>query len=129
MFLHNGNYVATNTFHDSDCKKEFVYVEGLLDGMSLMSEQPFLIQRDDGVLVSVDQSFASLTLKDKHDEPIKTIELEFITDCSLNNDPLSQPFNNPSYHSNRQNNGLLLLTLLVAIMLSLILFKSLRNQN
>jgi hypothetical protein len=81
MYLHKGEFLPTTTFHDSECQKDYVYVDGLTDGMYLSSTTPYLLQQDNGVMVSLDQSFSTIVLHDKNHEVIESINLTFVSTC------------------------------------------------
>lgn len=82
MYLHKGDFIPTTTFFDSECEKDFVYVEGLLKNHYLSSSTPFLLQKDNGVMVSVDHTFSELTHYDQNHTIVDTIKLNFITQCT-----------------------------------------------
>lgn len=105
MYLHKGDYVSTTTFHDSECIKEWVYVDGLSNGQYIANESPYLLQKDNGVIVSLDQSFSTIHVLHNDGTLIKTIDLNFITECLstekeqslFSEDSLPMQENSPSY--------------------------------
>ena len=63
----NQDYVETQEFTYGNCGFSRVYLSGLQEGEVVYSEDPFLIQNTNGVIVGLDQRFTVLKhAKNKH---------------------------------------------------------------
>lgn len=130
MYLHNGDHKPTTTFEDSDCHKDWVYVDGLYDGLFLSSDDPYLLQKDNGVIVSLDQSFINVNLNDQDGSLIETINLKFITTCTKQEDQMSQPDNELALnHVTNQNHFFFVLSLFALLLIGLVLIRFLKQND
>lgn len=130
MYLHNGDYKPTTTFEDSDCHKDWVYVDGLYDGLFLSSDNPYLLQKDNGVIVSLDQSFSYVNLNDQDGSLIETINLNFITTCTRQENQWSQSDNELSLNqSTNQSHFFLVLSLFALLLIGIIFVRFLKQNN
>ncbi len=76
----NQDYVETTEFTYGNCGYSRVYLSGLKEGESVISEDPFLIQNVNGVIAGIDERFTSLKLV-KNQEVIQTIRLNWTNSC------------------------------------------------
>lgn len=76
----NQDYVETTEFTYGNCGYSRVYLSGLKEGESIISEDPFLIQNVNGVIAGIDERFTSLKLV-KNQEVIQTIRLNWTNSC------------------------------------------------
>ncbi len=84
MYFHNGNHIQTTTFHNHDCLKEYVYVSGLNDNEYLLSKHPYVLVRDNGVVIAIDHTFSFINHFDQNHQLISTYTFDFITECPQN---------------------------------------------
>lgn len=83
----NQDYVETTTFTYGNCGYSRVYLSGLKEGESVVSEEPFLIQNVNGVIAGLDERFDSLKLI-KNQEVLQTIQLNWTNSCSEQSDTM-----------------------------------------
>jgi len=76
----NQDYVETTSFTYGNCGFSRVYLSGLKEGESVISEEPFLIQNVNGIIAGIDQRFSTLKhVKDQ--EIIETVHLNWTNSC------------------------------------------------
>lgn len=78
-YLHNGNDQPTTTFSFYPCGNDSVYLEGLLEGESILSETPYFYQNANGYL-AIDDRFMSLIIT-KNGNKLRTINLDWNNSC------------------------------------------------
>ena len=76
----NQDYVETTTFTYGNCGYSRLYLSGLKEGESVVSEDPFLIQNVNGVIAGIDERFETLKLV-KNQEVVETIQLSWTNSC------------------------------------------------
>jgi hypothetical protein len=76
----NQDHVETTSFQYGSCGNSQVYLNGLKEGESLVSEYPFYIQNSNGILAGIDQRFTSFKLM-KNSEVLSTVQLSWSNNC------------------------------------------------
>lgn len=76
----NQDYVETTSFTYGNCGFSRVYLSGLKEGESVVSEDPFLIQNVNGIIAGIDQRFSTLKHV-KNQEVIETVHLNWTNSC------------------------------------------------
>ena len=79
-YLHNGNQNPTTVFSFYPCVRDFVYLEGLKEGESIQSSEPYFFQNANGYL-AIDDRFTSFTITG-NGETIQSINLNWNKTCS-----------------------------------------------
>lgn len=79
----NQDFIETTEFTYGDCGTSRVYLSGLKEGESVVSEDPFLIQNVNGVIAGIDQRFGTLNLV-KNDQVVESIQLSWTNSCKEN---------------------------------------------
>ena len=128
MYFHNGNYKETTIFNKNECIFEEIYVSGLKDGYYLKSDLPYFFSATDGHL-SVSTQLKTLGYYDSNNTLIETIDLTFITECTITEDSSSQKgsINDLPTRDNWQWISILIL-LLVWILINLRRKKYVKNR-
>ena len=89
MYFHNGNNKGTTIFNKNECNFEEIYVSGLKEGFYLKSDYPYFFSATNGHL-SISTQTKTLGYFDSNNILIETIDLTFITECTITEDILSQ---------------------------------------
>ena len=76
----NQDYVETTEFSYGNCGFSRVYLSGLKEGESVISEDPFLIQNVNGIIAGLDQRFSTLKHV-RNQEVIETVHLNWTNSC------------------------------------------------
>ncbi len=76
----NQDYVETQEFTYGNCGFSRVYLSGLQEGEVVYSEDPFLIQNTNGVIVGLDQRFTVLKHA-KNNIVLDSVELKWKDSC------------------------------------------------
>jgi len=79
-FLHNGNLIPTTVFSFYPCDRDSVYLEGLREGESIQSEDPYFFQNANGYL-AIDDRFKSLQIT-RSNAVIQSINLRWNKTCT-----------------------------------------------
>jgi hypothetical protein len=77
----NQDYVETTEFSYGECGFSRVYLNGLKEGESVISDNPFLIQNVNGIIAGIDQRFSTLKHV-RNQEVIETVHLNWTNSCS-----------------------------------------------
>lgn len=75
------NYETLPELLYGDCGFSQVYLQGLKEGELIVSDQPFLIQNSNGLLVGIDQRFTQLKHV-KNNTTIDTVQLHWKESCN-----------------------------------------------
>lgn len=95
-FLHKGDLKPTTIFTFYPCVRDAVYLEGLKEGESITSIQPFFYQNANGYL-AIDDRFVSLQIT-RNDQVIKTMDLSWNTQCSSQTQTIQKNIAYPVYY-------------------------------
>jgi hypothetical protein len=79
-YLHNGNQNPTTVFSFYPCISDSVYLEGLKEGESIQSKEPYFFQNANGYL-AIDDRFTSFTIS-RNGETIQSISLRWNKTCT-----------------------------------------------
>lgn len=79
----NQNFIETQEFTYGNCGFSRVYLSGLQEGEVIYSEDPFLIQNSNGVIVGLDQRFTVLKHV-KNNTVLNSVELKWKDSCMVN---------------------------------------------
>jgi len=76
----NQDFVETTEFSYGNCGFSRVYLSGLKEGESVISENPFLIQNVNGIIAGIDQRFSTLKHL-RNQEVIEIVHLNWTNSC------------------------------------------------
>ncbi len=79
-FLHNGNLKPTTLFSVYPCNRDSVYLEGLKEGESLLSNNPYYFQDANGY-VAIDDRFSTFFIL-SHGKTVQTLHLSWNSICA-----------------------------------------------
>jgi len=80
-FLHNGNLNPTIIFSFYPCNRDSVFLEGLKEGESIQSEDPYFFQNANGYL-AIDDRFTSFKIM-RSGKLIQSINLSWDKICTV----------------------------------------------
>jgi len=83
IIFHNGDLQPTNIFYQYPCTQQSVHILGLKKGSYLFSSTPYYLQKQDGVMIGINDTFYEFFHYDSNHQLINTHYLFFISNCVI----------------------------------------------
>lgn len=121
----NSQDLIIDSAYEYPCIYEDIYISGLNENNLLISYDPSFMQNANGMVIGIDSRFTNFYIIDKNQNILKSLELKWLNNCTINEQLESQKNDNQFFYIIF---GLFLVNILIIVVLNK-MKRGTRNEN